>query len=64
MENNFHLFSVTLYNVTTMKQSYYNDFFEKGQLKIYFDLYQIGLPCGDPVYTLKNVLEEYKLHQP
>lgn len=58
MEKNHHLFSATLYNVTTMKQSYYNDFFEKGQQKIYFDLYQIGLPSDDPVYTLKKVLEE------
>jgi len=30
---------------------YYNEFFEKGQQKIYFDLYQIGLPSDDPVYT-------------
>ena len=37
---------------------YYNDFFEKGQQKIYFDLYQIGLPPDDPVYTLKKILEE------
>lgn len=37
---------------------YYNDFFEKGQLKIYFDLFQLGLPAGDPVYTLKQVMEE------
>ncbi len=41
-----------------MKQTYYNDFFEKGQQKIYFDLYQIGLPPDDPVYTLKNILED------
>jgi len=47
-----------LYNVTIMKPSYYNDFFEKGQQKIYFDLYQIGLPPDDPVYTLKKVLED------
>ena len=37
---------------------YYNDFFEKGQLKFKFNLYQIELPSDDPVYTLKNVLEE------
>ena len=37
---------------------YYNEFFEKGQLKIHFDLYQIGLPSDDPVYTLKKVLED------
>ena len=58
MANDNHLSSVTLYNVTTMKPSYYNDFFEKGQQKIYFDLYQIGLPSDDPVYTLKKILED------
>ncbi len=57
MANDNHLPSVTCYNVTTMK-TYYNEFFEKGQLKIYFDLHQFGLPADDPVYTLKNVLEE------
>lgn len=41
-----------------MKHIYYNDFFEKGQLKIHFDLYQIGLPSDDPVYTLKKVMED------
>lgn len=41
-----------------MNTSYYNEFFEKGQQKIYFDLYQIGLPSDDPVYTLNKVLEE------
>jgi transposase len=40
-----------------MKQSHYNDFFEKGQLKIHFDLYQLGLPADDPVYTLIKVME-------
>ena len=55
--NDNHLNSVTLYNVTTMK-TYYNEFFEKGQQKIHFDLYQLELPPGDPVYTLKSVLEE------
>lgn len=38
--------------------THYNEFFEKGQLKIYFNLYQLGLPADDPVYTLKKVLEE------
>ena len=38
--------------------TYYNDFFEKGQQKIHFDLYQIGLPADDPVYTLIKVLEK------
>lgn len=37
---------------------YYNEFFELGQQKIYFDLYQLGLPSDDPVYTLKKVMEE------
>lgn len=41
-----------------MKTSYYNEFFEIGQQQIYFNLYQIGLPADDPVYTLINVLEE------
>lgn len=57
MANDNHLPSVTCYNVTTMN-TYYNEFFEKGQLKIYFDLHQFGLPADDPVYTLKNVMEE------
>lgn len=38
--------------------SYYNEFFEIGQQKIYFDLYQLGLPSDDPVYSLIKVLEE------
>jgi len=38
--------------------TYYTEFFEKGQLKIHFDLYQIGLPSDDPVYTLKKILED------
>lgn len=38
--------------------SYYIDFFEKGQQEIHFDLYQLGLPSDDPVYTLINVMEE------
>ena len=41
-----------------LTNSYYNDFFEIGQQKIYFDLYQLGLPSDDPVYTLIKVLEE------
>lgn len=36
----------------------YIDFFEKGQQFINFNLYQIGLPKSDPVYTLKRVMEE------
>lgn len=57
MVRNHHLFSATLYNVTVMKLLHYNEFFEKGQLKIHFDLYQLGLPADDPVYTLIKVLE-------
>lgn len=57
MANDNHLSSVTCYNVTTMN-NYYNEFFEKGQQKIYFNLFQIGLPSDDPVYTLINILEE------
>jgi transposase len=37
---------------------YYNEFFEIGQQKIKFNLYEIGLPAGDPVYTLKTVMED------
>lgn len=37
---------------------YYNQFFEKGQQVINFNLYKIGLSADDPVYTLINVLEE------
>ncbi|WP_148511922.1 transposase, partial [Ruminococcus gauvreauii] len=37
---------------------YYNEFFDLGQQKIQFSLYQLGLPSGDPVHTLKKVLEE------
>lgn len=38
--------------------TYYTEFFEKGQQKINFNLYQIGLPSDDPVFTLKKVLED------
>jgi len=58
MANDNHLSSVACYNVTIMNPYYYNEFFEKGQQKIYFDLYQIGLPSDDPVHTLKTVLED------
>src|SRR5690554_4795315 len=37
---------------------YYKDFFELGQQYINFNLYEIGLPENDPVYTLKEVMEE------
>lgn len=39
-------------------KSYYNEYFEKGQQIINFNLYQIGLPVDDPVYSLKKVLED------
>ena len=38
--------------------SYYNEFFEFGQQQMHFNLYEIGLPQDDPVYTLKKVMEE------
>lgn len=38
--------------------NYYNDFFEKGQQVINFNLYVMSLPKSDPVYTLKNVMEK------
>ena len=41
-----------------LKQDYYNDFFEIGQLKINFSLFELGLPDDDPVYTLKKVMED------
>ena len=45
-------------HVTMLTNSYYNEFFEIGQQKICFDLYQLGLPSDDPVYSLIKVLEE------
>ena len=57
MANDNHLLSVTCYNVTTMK-TYYNEFFEKGQQEIHFNLMEIGLPADDSVYTLKKVMED------
>ena len=41
-----------------MKQ-YYNQFFEKGQQVINFNLYNVGLSADDPVYTLINILEDF-----
>lgn len=58
MVNSNHLFSVTLYNVTMNTYHEYNRFLEEDQQKIYLNLYQIDLPSGDPVYTLKKVLED------
>ena len=50
--------SVPCYNGTMQKQDYYNDFFEIGQQKINFSLFELSLPDDDPVYTLKKVMEE------
>ena len=58
MANDNHLLSVTCYNVTMLKQDYYNEFFEIGQQKINFKFYELSLPDDDPVYTLKKVMEE------
>ena len=58
MANDNHLLSITLYNVIMFKQSYYNEFFELGQQKINFSFYELSLPDDDPVFTLKNVMEE------
>ena len=41
-----------------MNNTYYTEYFEKGQQKINFNLYQIGLEADDEVYTLKKVMEE------
>lgn len=38
--------------------NYYIEYFEQGQQFINFNLYQIGLPANDPVYTLKKVMEK------
>lgn len=38
--------------------NYYNEFFELGQQKIHFNLYQIGLPLDDPVHLIKRVMME------
>ena len=58
MANDNHLLSVTWYNVTMNKQKYYNEFLELGQQKINFSFYELRLPNDDPVYTLKNVMED------
>ena len=46
------------YNVAMHKHDYYNQFFELGQQKINFKFYELSLPDDDPVFTLKNVMEE------
>ena len=50
------------YNSTKNKQMYnhYNDFFELEQQKIKLYLYESRIPESDPVYTLKNVMENLK----
>lgn len=58
MANDNHLSSITCYNVIMQNQYYYNDFFEIGQQEIHFNLYDLGLPADDSVYTLKKVMEE------
>ena len=40
------------------KQDYFNDFFEIGKQKINFSFFELSLLDDDPVYTLKNVMEE------
>ena len=46
------------YYTSSLTKDYYNDFFEIGQQKINFSFFELGLPDDDPVYTLKNVMEE------
>ena len=58
MANYNHLSSATCYNVAMHKHDYYNQFFELGQQKINFKFYELSLPDDDPVFTLKNVMEE------
>ena len=58
MANDNHPFPVPCYNGTMLTKDYYNDFFELGQQKINFSFFELGLPDDDPVYTLKNVMEE------
>ena len=58
MAKDNHLLSVTCYNVTMISNKYYNEFFELGQQKINFKFFEWSLPDNDPVYTLKNVMEE------
>ena len=45
-------------SITTGTKDYYNDFFEIGQQNINFRFFELGLPDDDPVYNLKNVMEE------
>lgn len=41
-----------------LTKEYYNHFFEIGQQKINFSFFELSLPDDDPVYPLKNVMEE------
>lgn len=41
-----------------MEHYYYEEYFGKGQQKIEIYLYESRMPTDDPVYTLKNILEE------
>ena len=58
MANCSHLTPAIVYTITIMNNTYYTEFFDKGQQAINLNLYQIGLPADDPVYTLKKVMEE------
>lgn len=42
---------------------HYNKYFDLGQQKLNFNLYQIGLPEDDPVYTLKRILKELNFNK-
>lgn len=42
---------------------YYNKYFDLGQQKLNFNLYQIGLPEDDSVYTLKRILKELNFNK-
>ena len=57
MANDNHLFSVPWYNGTMLTKDYYNGFFEIGQLKINFSLFELDLPDDDPVYALKKAMD-------
>ncbi len=46
-----------------MNNYYYNKYFDLGQQKINFNLYQIGLPEDDAVYTLKRILKELNFNK-
>lgn len=37
---------------------YYNEFFELGQLRINYNLYQLGVPSDDPVHIVKRIMKE------